>query len=257
MTDQIGTALTAALALPGLWLFLLAVVLAGLVRGFTGFGSGLVYMPLAAQVLPPAQAVAVMVLIDMIGPLPHIPRALRDGAPREMLWLAMGLLPGLPIGLAALFFLPVEAFRWSVSVLGFVTLALLLSGWQWRGSRGPAVTAAAGFTSGVVGGATALAGPPVILYYMASPLPVRAIRANLMMFLLMVDIVLGGMLLVTGQLLIWVMVLAAMMVLPFTLATQIGSALFRPERAALYRWVSWALIAGSALAGLPMWKGMG
>jgi uncharacterized protein len=257
MTDQIIAAFHAALALPGLWLLSLAVVLAGLVRGFTGFGSGLVYMPLAAQVLPPAQAVAVMVLIDMVGPLPHIPRALRDGSPREMLWLGMGLLPGLPIGLAALFLLPPEGFRWGVSALALVTLALLMTGWQWRGPRGPKVTAAAGFTSGVVGGATALAGPPVILYYMASPLPVQAIRANLMMFLLMVDLVLGSMLLVTGQLLTWVMVLAAMMVLPFTLATQIGSALFRPEQAMLYRRLSWALIAASALAGLPLWKGTG
>jgi uncharacterized membrane protein YfcA len=249
--------LAQALAIEGLWLLLLAVILAGLVRGFTGFGSGLVYMPLAAQVLPPAQAVAVMVLIDMIGPLPYIPRALRDGSPREMLWLGMGLLPGLPIGLAALFLLPAEAFRWGVSGLALVTLALLISGWQWRGPRGPKVTAAAGFTSGIVGGATALAGPPVILYYMASPLPVQAVRANLMMFLLMVDLALGAMLFVTGQLLTWVMVLAALMVLPFTLATQIGSVLFRPERAVLYRWLSWGLIAASALGGLPLWRGLG
>ena len=81
--------LAQAMALEGVWLLGLATVLAGLVRGFTGFGSGLVYMPLAALVLPPAQAVAVLVLMDMIGPLPQIPRALRDGAPRDMIWLGL------------------------------------------------------------------------------------------------------------------------------------------------------------------------
>ena len=49
-------ALAQALALPGLPWLVLAATLAGLVRGFSGFGSGLVYMPIAGAVLPPAQA---------------------------------------------------------------------------------------------------------------------------------------------------------------------------------------------------------
>lgn len=247
--------LAQAMALEGVWVLGLATVLAGLVRGFTGFGSGLVYMPLAALVLPPAQAVAVLVLMDMIGPLPQIPRALRDGAPRDMIWLGLGMLPGLPLGALALFWLPPEAFRWGISLLALGTVALLVLGWQWRGSRGPAATATAGFTSGLVGGATALAGPPVILYYMASPLPVQVVRANLMMFLLMVDLALAALLLISGQIVPWVVVLALILLVPFTLATMVGAALFRPERAVLYRRLSWGLIAASALVGLPLWKG--
>lgn len=248
-------ALAPALALPGLPWLVLAATLAGLVRGFSGFGSGLVYMPIAGAVLPPAQAVAVLVLMDLIGPLANIPGAWRTGSPREIGWLALGMLGGLPLGLAALLAVPPEAFRWSVSLMALATVAALGTGWRWRGPRGPRVTAAAGFVSGIVGGATALPGPPVILYYMASPVPVAQVRANLTMFLVMVDLALAALLGATGQLSLAFAMVSALLLVPFSLANALGSALFRPERAAAYKALSWTLIAGSALAGLPLWKG--
>ena len=243
-----------ALALPGLPWLVLAAALAGLVRGFSGFGSGLVYMPIAGAVLPPAQAVAVLVLMDLIGPLANIPGAWRTGAPREIGLLALGMLGGLPLGLAALLAVPPEVFRWGVSLMALATVAALVSGWRWRGARGRGTTAAAGFLSGIVGGATALPGPPVILYYMASPMPVAQVRANLTMVLVMVDLALTALLAATGQLSLTFALVSALLLVPFSLANALGSALFRPERAAAYKALSWSLIAVSALAGLPLWK---
>lgn len=112
-----------------------------------------------------------------------------------------------------------------------------------------------GFLSGVVGGATALPGPPVVLYSLASPLPVAQMRANLTMFLLLVDWIMTGLLAMTGQLALGLAVLSLLLLVPFSLANAAGSALFRPERAGAYKALSRALIVGSALAGLPMWKG--
>lgn len=248
-------ALAQALAVPGLPWLVLAATLAGLVRGFSGFGSGLVYMPIAGSVLPPAQAVAVLVLMDLIGPLANIPGAWRTGSPREIGWLALGMLGGLPLGLAALLAVPPEAFRWTVSLMALATVAALVTGWRWRGARGWGTTAAAGFVSGIVGGATALPGPPVILYYMASPMPVAQVRANLTMFLVMVDLGLATLLGATGQLSLTFALVSALLLVPFSLANGLGSALFRPERAGIYKALSWSLIAGSALVGLPLWKG--
>ena len=249
------SALAQALATPGLPWLVLAAALAGLVRGFSGFGSGLVYMPIAGAVLPPAQAVAVLVLMDLIGPLANIPGAWRTGRPCEIGWLALGMLPGLPLGLAALLAIPAEAFRWAVSLMALATIAALVAGWRWRGARGRGTTAAAGFLSGIVGGATALPGPPVILYYMASPMPVAQVRANLTMFLVLVDLAMVGALGGTGQLSLPLAMVSGLLLVPFSLANAVGSALFRPERAGLYKALSWSLIAASALAGLPLWKG--
>ena len=165
------------------------------------------------------------------------------------------MLPGLPLGLAALLAIPAEAFRWGVSLMALATIAALVAGWRWRGARGRGTTAAAGFLSGIVGGATALPGPPVILYYMASPMPVAQVRANLTMFLVLVDLAMVGALWGTGQLSLPLAMVSGLLLVPFSLANAVGSALFRPERAGLYKALSWSLIAASALAGLPLWKG--
>ncbi|WP_028028365.1 sulfite exporter TauE/SafE family protein [Gemmobacter nectariphilus] len=247
--------LAEALALPGLWVLGLAAVLAGLVRGFSGFGSGLVYMPIAGAVLSPAQAVAVLVVMDLLGPLANLPGALRTGTPREIGLLGLGMLPGLPLGVAALFLVDPSMFRWSVSLIALATVAALVAGWRWHGPRGRSLTMATGFMSGLVGGATALPGPPVILYYMASPLPIAQVRANLTMFLLMVDLGLVSVLGASGQLSWALATVSLMLLVPFSLANGLGSALFRPERARAYRLLSWGLIAASAIAGLPFWKG--
>jgi uncharacterized membrane protein YfcA len=152
-----------ALAQPGaVWLGL-AALLAGFVRGFAGFGSGLVFMPVAATVLPPAQAVVALVVMDVLGPIPNVPGALRADDVREIGRLAAGMAFGQPLGLAALIWIAPETFRWGVSLMALATVAALLAGWSWRGRRGGAATAGAGFLSGIVGGATGLPGPPVIL----------------------------------------------------------------------------------------------
>lgn len=244
-----------ALAVPGLWLLGLAAAMAGLVRGFSGFGSGLVFMPVAGAVLPPAQAVAVLAMMDLLGPLVNMPGALRTGAPREIGRLVLGMLPGLPLGLAALIWIDPDMFRWTVSGLALLTVVALVAGWQWRGSRGRRTTVATGFLSGIVGGATALPGPPVVLYYMASPMPVAQVRANLSMFLVMVDLGMVAALGLAGQLSWWLATVSLMLLVPFILANAVGSALFRPDRARLYKVLAWVLIAASALAGLPLWKG--
>lgn len=247
--------IAAALAQPGaLWLGL-AALLAGLVRGFAGFGSGLVFMPFAAAVLPPAQAVVALVVMDVLGPLPNIPAALRTGDPREVGRLALGMAVGLPVGLAALVLAAPETFRWGVSLMALATVAALAAGWSWRGARGGAATAGAGFLSGIVGGATGLPGPPVILYYMAAAIPPAQVRANLTMFLVLVDVGMVGLLGATGRLEAAAVVTGLLLLVPFSLANLLGSRLFRPERVRAYRLAAFALIAGAALAGLPVWGG--
>ena len=247
--------LAAALAQPGAASLALAALLAGAVRGFAGFGSGLVFMPIAGTVLPPAQAVVALVVMDVLGPIPNLPGAFRNGDAREVGRLVLGMALGLPIGLAALLWVAPEAFRWAVSLLALATVAALASGWVWRGARGCAATAGAGFLSGIVGGATGLPGPPAILYYMAGGAAPAQVRANLTMFLVAVDAGLVGLLAAAGRLEAAAVATGLALLIPFSLANLAGSRLFDPGRVRLYRGAAFALIAGAALAGLPLWTG--
>ena len=243
--------LAAALAQPGAAWLALASVLAGAVPGFAGFGSGLVFMPIAGAVLPPAQAVAALVVMDVLGPLPNLPGALRTGDAREVGRLVLGL----PLGLAALFWIAPEAFRRGVNLMALATVAALASGWVWRGARGRGAQAGAGFLSGIVGGATGLPGPPVILFYMAGGTAPAQVRANLTMFLVAVDVGLIALLAAVGRLEAAAVATGLMLLIPFSLAKLIGSRLFDPGRVRACRRAAFALIVGAALAGLPLWTG--
>ena len=69
------------LSFDGLAWLIITVIFAGIVRGFSGFGTALIFMPIAASVTSPVWAIIIMMSFDIFGPLALLPRAWRDGEP--------------------------------------------------------------------------------------------------------------------------------------------------------------------------------
>lgn len=243
-------------ALPGgadlVWLCL-AAVLAGLVRGFSGFGTALVFLPVAGQVMPPFAAITTLIVMDLVGPLPNVPRALRDGAPGDIGRLLAGMVATLPLGIAILAHVPAEVFRYAVSGLSLGMVGLLALGLRYRGRVTPPLVYATGAVAGLSGGVAGVPGPPVILFYMASPLPASAVRANVLLFLLATDVALLAGYAAAGRLVPAALWTGLLLIPPYVLANMAGAATFRPERERLYRVVAYLVVAGAALLGLPLW----
>ncbi|SMR71017.1 hypothetical protein SAMN04488030_0637 [Aliiroseovarius halocynthiae] len=242
--------LTQALALPGLGWILAAAFTAGLVRGFAGFGTALIFLPITSQVVEPVLAIAILIVMDLAGPAPAIPRALKDGHPKDLARLVIGMAIALPLGLAALFVVEPTLFKLVVSVVSLAMLVVLMSGWRYHGSVTPRTVWATGSVAGLLGGAAGIPGPPVILLYMASPHSPRVIRANTTAFLFFFDLIMLAAFLITGQLLGLPLVLGLLTMVPSILGNWIGGWIFNPEYERLYRRVAYAIIAGSALSGL-------
>ncbi len=248
MPDIFGSALT----LSGLiWLAVTAFV-AGIVRGFSGFGTAMIYMPVAGQILSPVGALVTLTVMDVIGPLPNVPRAVKDANKGDLLRLCAGLVVALPVGIALLTRMPVEAFRYGVSLIALVLLVLLVSGWRYHGRLTRPLVVGTGMLGGFLGGSTGLAGPPVIMLYMASSLPARVVRASLLLYLVGVDVLMIGTLGIMGQLSLAPVAIGAVLILPYMAGNIAGGWLFRPEFERGYRWVAYGLIAVSALSGLPL-----
>ncbi len=245
-------ALAATLATEGLWLLAGAAFVAGLVRGFSGFGTAMVYLPVAGQVLSPFAALTTLIAMDLIGPLPNIPRALREGAKGDLAWLLGGSLIGLPLGVWALSQVAPEVFRYGVSLVTLALLVILIAGLRYRGALSRSLVGATGALSGLLAGSVGLPGPPVILFYMASPHPARVIRATIMVFLLASDVLMLAVLGLKGFLAAQAAVLGLVLALPYMAGNIAGAAIFRPGAERLYRGVAYAIIAASALAGLPL-----
>lgn len=241
------------LATDGVWWLYLGVILGGLVRGFSGFGTAMVYLPMASQVLPPVWVLVTLLVFDLFGPIPAVPRALRDGHPRDVLRLGAGALVGLPVGVFLLTSMAPDTFRTAVSMTSIVLLALLVGGVRYRGVVGKGLIYGTGGLAGLFGGAVGLPGPPVILLYMARPLSPAVIRANTLLFLLLTDILMFAVFGVRGLLDATPLVLGAILMPAYLAAVWLGSAIFDPDRETVYRWVAYTLIAVSALGGLPVW----
>jgi uncharacterized membrane protein YfcA len=242
-----------ALSLEGLWLLTIAVMLGGLVRGFAGFGTAMVFVPLAATVVSPVWTIVIMFMFDLFGPIPLLPRAWRDSEPRDVGLLGIGALIGLPFGIYFLTRIDPITFRWLVSGLSITMLALLLSGWRYRNPLNEIMTCCIGLVSGFMMGIAALPGPAVILSYMTSPRRPSVIRGNTMIYLFLVDIVAFLMFLTKGLLAALPLVIGLLLVVPYTIAGLVGTRIFDPEKEYIYRRVAYALIAGSAVLGMPIW----
>jgi uncharacterized membrane protein YfcA len=242
-----------ALSVEGLPLLILAVFLGGLVRGFSGFGTAMVFVPIAATVVSPVWAIIIMLTFDLFGPIALLPRAWRDGEPRDVGLLGIGALIGLPIGVYFLTRMDPVTFRWLVSGLSASMLILLMSGWRYRNPLNGVMTSMVGVVSGFLTGIAALAGPPVILSYMSSPRRPEVIRGNTMMYLFLVDILSFVVFGIKGLLVMLPVMIGLILAVPYTFAGLIGARIFNPEKEHIYRRVAYCVIAGSAILGLPIW----
>lgn len=242
-----------AFATEGLLFLSIGAFLAGIVRGFTGFGTAMVFMPVAAQFLGPFQALTTMLVMDLVAPLMHVPRALRDGQPSDVLRLGAGALLAVPVGVFLLTLIEPLTFRWGVSLTAFALLVLLVAGVRYRGVLTKKLIFVAGGFGGLLAGSVGLPGPPVIMLYMASTLPVSAVRANLTLYLIVADLILVAVLWYGGFLVFAAMALGVLMIAPYLAGNWAGAVMFRPEAERIYRWVAYVIIACAAISGLPIW----
>lgn len=245
--------LAGLLATEGLVWIAGAAFLAGLVRGFAGFGTAMVFLPVAAQVLPPFAAIVAMIFMDLLAPLPSLRPAWRVVHRRDLARLAGGCALALPLGLWLLSQVSAEVFRYAVSLLSLGMLAVLASGLRWRGAVPGRAVWGIGAMGGFLGGVAGIPGPPVILFYMARPNPPAVIRATNLLYLFAYNLLIIAWMGVLGFLLPKVALLGLALGAPGMAGNWIGARLFDPEREALYRGAAFALIGLAALSGLPLW----
>ncbi|MEM9852791.1 MAG: TSUP family transporter [Pseudomonadota bacterium] len=246
--------LIAMLAMPGLGWVAAGAVAAGVVRGFTGFGTAMIYLPVAATVVDPVTAFVSLVVMDIWGPVPLVPRAWRDAARRDLALLTAGVVLMLPVGITILSAMTGDTYRWVVGIGVFCALAAMLSGVRYPRPLTVPVILGTGGIGGFLGGASGHAGPPVVVLYMASTLPPQTVRATLLLFLIIFDLLVLPVLWWRGDLEAGAVVLGAVLVVPYGIAGVVGQRFFRPEAERTYRAIAYLTIAASALVALPIWR---
>jgi uncharacterized membrane protein YfcA len=247
-----NTLFTTAIADRRFWLAFAISLLSGLVRGFSGFGSAMIYMPLIAAIYEPRIAAVTLLVIDTLSTAPFTVRSFGQCSWREIVPLFAACVVAIPFGAMALVILDPIVLRWFMALMVLALLAVLMSGWRYHGPPTLPATVGVGLFSGFGGGAVQIAGPAVILYWLGSAANAVTMRANLLVYFLLVDVALCAVYAWQGLFTAELVALAALLAIPFFVGTAIGAHFFHGTSDLLYRRVAYAIIAASALVSLPL-----
>lgn len=235
--------------------FALAALAAGLVRGFTGFGTAMAFMPVASAAMTPAFALLALQVMDMIPAIPLIRRHWRDSAPREILPLVISAALTVPLGVYILGNTDPKAVRWAIAALILVLILVITSGWRYARKPTLPVTLATGATAGVFGGLAALSGPPVILFWLSGQSNAARVRANMTVFLALLTFVGVASLwfagLFTLKAVIWGVIIAPV----YIAGIAIGGYWFPKASERTFRLIALVFIAVAVVISLPAFDG--
>lgn len=166
-----------------------ASLVAGVVRGFTGFGFALILVTAVTVLAPPSEIVPVSLLLDIFAGIRMLPHVHADIDRRGSVLMVLGALPAIPLGALALSALSDDAMRLGIGVAVLVATLAIAAGIGLKRVPGTGLKLVTGATMGLLSGAAGIPGPPVILLYLSSPLPVATLRATAVAVFLVTDLV--------------------------------------------------------------------
>lgn len=163
------------------------LLLAGLARGYSGFGFSALLVASWSLVTDPARAVALALVMEVLASVLQAAGVWRDIPWRRVLVLMAGAALGTPLGVWLLARTDPEVMKVGVALFIMAAAAAMLAGWQFRRRSSGARTAAVGVASGVANGAVAMGGLPVALFLAADGDSPARIRAALVAYFFVLD----------------------------------------------------------------------
>ena len=236
---------------------LIAGLLGGLVRGFTGFGFAMIFMPIASSVVSPSLSLVVIFLIDFPFALVLGARTFRRADVRSVSILLLAASLMMPVGLWLLTTLDRTLMRWIISLMILAAVVLLASGWRYRGEPGVPLTLGVGSVAGLFSGLASLGGMPLALFWLSSQnRSPQSMRADMQTYVGLSSLVSMSLLAVKG-LLTWQALCVALLVMPiYGGALWIGTRGFRIASETTFRRIAYAIILLAAIIGMPATDGL-
>ena len=147
------------------------VVFAAVIRAFTGFGFALAAVPVFSLFMQPSQAVVLSVLLALTVSLLTLRTYWGKCPIKPMLPMVGFSVIGTAIGALILARVATDAFQLAIGVC-VIVVSLVLTLYKPAKHRvGLVATAVTGLASGLMNGALAIPGPPVIIYAVATSRP--------------------------------------------------------------------------------------
>lgn len=238
------TALFCAALLP-------AALLAGLVRGFAGFGGPLMLLPVLNAFMPTTAAILVMSWIDLVVNVHLMPQAARQAKAAVVVPIALGAVLTMPLGVLLLVKIDPMVMKRGLSIAILAAALVLLSGWRYPRTIRRVGWVGVGALTGVVMGATSLAVTSALFLH-ADRQTAAESRANFIMWVVVGEIMLLAMLSFGSGFDVALLPAMAVVAPPYIIGCVAGSRLVGRLPDGLVRTVVLLLVVTIALASLVL-----
>ena len=232
------------------------VLLAGVVRGFAGFGFSALTVAGMSLFFSPAQVVPVAFVLEVLASLTLLRSVWKDIHWGWLRPLLIGNAFAIPIGVWMLAAIPEGPLRAIVSTVILLAAVLLLSGFKAPWPDTPPLRLGTGFVSGIFNGLAAIGGMVVAVMLFTTSISGAAARATLIALFFATDLYsiawAGGNGLLDANLLRW----TAWLLLPMLIGIALGHRHFLRVDEAEFRRIVLRVLAAMAGLGLlrAVWR---
>jgi uncharacterized membrane protein YfcA len=230
-------------------------LVAGVLRGLTGFGSSMIMTPVLALLFGPVAAVATVLMLEVAVSVDAVARVWRDVPWPTMIQMWIAAWIAVPFGAWVLLVADPEILRRAMSLIVAILVVPLSMGWRYHGPHGLPSNLFVGAINGTMNASTGLGGPPIALYLLSGPSSARVARAGMLANVFVVSIPTVTILAFNGVIDAVVLWRAALIFPVFLIATRMGNRLFHAASERTYRRVAavflFIVALGTFLAAYP------
>ncbi len=225
----------------------------GMIQGYSGFGGGLIIVPILAFLFSPLEAIAMTAIAALFGIVFLMPNAAKSAKWSEVVPLSIAVAVSIPLGLLFLVSADPALIRRGMGVFIIFAAILLMTGWTYRGARGVAASGFVGaLTGGVTGGFGIPGGPFLVVYYLSAPVEPQIQRANIIFSVGVAIIFLLAGLIVDGAYDPPTLARSVFVVPTYIIGTMIGKRLFEIAPAAWFKKVTYGLLLVTGVSALAI-----
>jgi uncharacterized membrane protein YfcA len=232
-------------------LFLAATaVVAGLVKGFTGFGGALVMATLFTLVLSPSETLGTVVIVNVATAWQLLRPSWRMMQRNVVLPMAAASALATPVGVAAVLLMNPLLGR-EIIGLGVLCCGLvLISGWRRQHPARFVHTIAVGLVGGLLNGLAGIGGPPAALWILAGRDGAERDRAGLLVYVALTQAATAIIATGAGALDLAVLIRSLWLAPLYLAGTAFGARLFRvaPEESVRFGVITLIISLGAATA---------
>lgn len=162
------------------FLIALVVIFSGFLRGFIGFGSGLLMIPILSYFYSPVFAMVFNIVIEIPATIYLTFVGIKKSNLKEITPMMFTMMLTIPFGTIFLVSVDEQIIRTLMSLLLIFFVILIATGWRIKSTITKYVLVLGGAISGLMQGATGMGGPPYVTVLLSKNDSDDVARANIL-----------------------------------------------------------------------------